>query len=99
VLAILLDKLLELWEWVGEVMEEVKEEVHMELGKVEVAMEVVHPQSHLKEGINLKEDTSLKEDISLKVDISLKEGINPLRTQEITLRLNNQQVLLHMVVY
>jgi len=93
VLAILLDKLLELWEWVGEVMEEVKEEAHMELGKVEVAMEVVHPQSHLKEGINLKEDTSLK------VDISLKEGINPLRTQEITLRLNNQQVLLHMVVY
>jgi len=65
----------------------------MELGKVEAAMEVVHPQSHLKEGINLKEDTSLK------VDISLKEGINPLRTQEITLRLNNQQVLLHMVVY
>ena len=55
---------------------------------------MVHPQSHLKEGINLKEDTSLKVDIRLKVDISLKED-----TQEITLRLNNRQVLLHMVVY
>ena len=35
-LAISLDKLLELWEWVGEV----KEVVHMELDKVVVDMEV-----------------------------------------------------------
>ena len=43
-LAILLDKLLELWEWVED-MEEVEdmedmEEVHTERGKLEVAMEV-----------------------------------------------------------